>query len=87
MGIYAVDDAHGGSANFFAIGSFICSGDGTDETSGDCVTMNPVRGGGDGIPRTVTFPAGESTYNAYIITDTVQNVATQMDRLYAMGVK
>jgi hypothetical protein len=87
MGVYAVDDAHGGSANFFAIGNFICSGDGTGETSGDTVTMNPVRGGGDGIPRNVIFPAGESSYNAYIITDTVENVATQMDRLYAMGVR
>jgi hypothetical protein len=87
MGVYAVDEAHGGAASFFIIGNFICAGYGTAEDSGDCVTMNPVKGGGDGKPRNINFPAGESTYNAYIITDTVQNVAAQMDRLYTMGVK
>lgn len=87
MGVYAVDEAHGGDASFFIIGDFICNGDGVAEDSGDCVTTNPVKGGGDGKKRDIHFPAGESTYNAYIITDTVQNVVMQMDRLYAMGVK
>jgi len=87
MGVYAVDEAHGGAASFFIIGNFICAGNGTAEDSGDCVTTNPVKGGGDGKARNITFPAGESTYNAYIITDTLQNVTAQMDHLYAMGVK
>lgn len=87
MGVYAVDEAHGGSASVFVIGNYICYGDGIAEGSNDCVTTNPVKGGGDKEPQGIVFPAGESTYNAYIITDTVQNVATQMDRLYAMGVK
>ncbi len=87
MGVYAVDEAHGGSASIFVIGNYICYGDGTAEDSGDCVTMNPIKGGGDTEPQGIVFPAGESTYNAYIITDTVQNVVAQMDRLYAMGVK
>ena len=87
MGVYAVDEAHGGSASIFVIGNYICAGDGTAEDSGDSVTMFPVKGGGDGEPQGIVFPAGESTYDAYIITDTVQNVVAQMDRLYAMGVK
>jgi hypothetical protein len=33
------------------------------------------------------FPAGESMFNVYIITDTVQNVAAQMNSLYSMGAK
>jgi hypothetical protein len=35
----------------------------------------------------VIFPAGESTYNAYLITDSVQNVTARMDHLYRLGVK
>ena len=87
MGVYAVDEAHGGSANFISIGNYVCSGDGTGESAGDTVVMNPVRGGGDGIVRNTVFPAGESTYNAYIITDTVQNVAARMGDLFQMGVR
>jgi len=33
------------------------------------------------------FPAGESAYNVYLITDSVQNVAARMDDLFKMGVK
>jgi hypothetical protein len=49
--------------------------------------MNPVQGGGDGTPGNVTFPAGESTYNAYIITGTVPKVAAQMDCPSTMGIR
>lgn len=87
MGVYAVDLDHGGSISYIAIGKFLCSGDGEDESSADTVDMDPVRGGGDGIHSNVLFPAGESTYNVYLITDTPQNIALQMDRLYAMGAK
>jgi len=87
MGVYSVDVAHGGATTFIALQIYPCSGDGTAESAGDTVVMNPVRGGGDGVNPNATFPAGESTYTVYLITDTVQNVAAQMDRLYGMGAK
>jgi hypothetical protein len=87
MGVYGVNVANGGSVMYFSMGKYLCSGDGTGESAGDTVVMNAVRGGGDGVNQNVLFPAGESTYNVYLISDTVQNVAAQMDTLYGMGVK
>jgi hypothetical protein len=87
MGVYVVDEMHGGSVNFISIGNFICSGDGTDEASNDTVVMDPIRGGSNSLTQNIMFPAGESTFNVYIITDTVQNVAAQMNSLYSMGAK
>jgi hypothetical protein len=87
MGLYAVDEEHGGTANYISMGKYLCSGDGAGESAGDTVVMNAVRGGGDGIERNTVFPAGESTYNVYLISDSVQNVAARMDDLYHLGVQ
>ena len=35
----------------------------------------------------VTFPAGESTYHVYLITESLQNVTARMDDLFRMGVR
>jgi len=87
MGVYGVDDRHGGSVNFFNISNFICSGDGSDEGANDTVAIAAVKGGFGGNNNNFVFPAGESTYNVYLISDSLQNVVAQMDRLYAMGAK
>jgi hypothetical protein len=84
LGVYGVDDANGGSVTFFNISNFICSGDGSGEEANDTVAVSAFKGRND---EPFLFPAGESTYDVYIITDTLQNVAAQMDRLYNMGVK
>ena len=87
MGIYGADDANGGSVNFFGISNFICVGDGPGESAGDTVAVAAVKGRFAGNDPNFVFPAGESTYNTYIISDTLQNVTAQMDRLYTMGVR
>ena len=35
----------------------------------------------------VMFPAGESTYHVYLITESLQNVTAKMDDLFRMGVR
>ncbi len=75
--------SQGGSQTYFAMWKFYCWGDGTSETASDNTAWSAVFGNG----QDVTFPAGESTYNTYLITDSVQNVAARMDDLLKMGVK
>ena len=87
IGVYAVSVASGGSINYISISSFICWGDGPDESGSDTVVMDAIKGGGDGVSPNVVFPAGESTQNVYIITDSVQNVTARMDDLFAAGVR
>ena len=87
IGVYAVSGANGGSISFIAIGKFICWGDGPDESSSDTVVMDAIKGGGDGVSSNDMFPAGESTQNVYIITDSVQNVTARMNDLFAAGVR
>jgi hypothetical protein len=82
MGIYGVDKSQGGSITYLAMWKFFCWGDGPGEAASDTTAWSAVTGNEDDW-----FPAGESTYNVYIITDTLQNVTTQMDRLYTMGVR
>jgi hypothetical protein len=36
---------------------------------------------------TGTVPAGETTYNVFLITDSVQNVTARMDDLFRPGVR
>lgn len=83
MGIYGVESAQGGGVMSFVMWQFDCWGDGDAENASDNTAWSAVYGNGNDV----TFPAGESTYNVYIITDTVQNVTAQMDRLYAVGVR
>jgi hypothetical protein len=80
MGVYAVGVGHGGSVSYLAIFKFFCWGDGPSETSSDTTAWSAVSGNG-------TVPAGETTYNVYLITDSVQNVTARMDDLYRLGVR
>jgi hypothetical protein len=86
MGVYGVDDANKGSVNYWNMGDFRCLGDGPGEAAGDTVTIAAVKGGFGGNNNNFLFPAGESTYNVYLVSDTLQNVTAQMDRLFTMGV-
>jgi hypothetical protein len=83
MGIYGVSLSQGGSQTYLAMWKFYCWGDGPSETAGDNTAWSAVFGNG----QDVTFPAGESTYNVYVITDSVQNVTARMDDLFKLGVK
>jgi hypothetical protein len=87
MGIYGADDANGGSVNFFSISNFICVGDGPGESAGDTVAVAAVKGGFGGNDNIFVFPAGESIYNTYLTSGTLQNVTAQMALLYTMGAK
>jgi len=77
MGEYGVNTSQGGSVDSFAIYRFLCDGDGTSETSYDTVKLDAVK--------SAVFPAGESTYTTYLMTDTVRNVATHMAQLFQAG--
>jgi len=81
MGAYGVDPSDGGSVSYFAMFQFFCWGDGPSESANDTTDWTAVRG------NNVPFPAGESTYNVYVITDSVQNVRARMDDLYSLGVR
>jgi len=83
MGVYGVSIAHGGSLSYFAMWKFFCWGDGPSETASDTTAWSAVSGNGTDV----LFPAGESTYNVYLITDSVQSVTARMDDLFQLGVK
>jgi hypothetical protein len=83
MGIYGVSLSHGGSITYFAMWRFYCWGDGSSETASDTTAWSAVYGNGTDV----VFPANESTYNIYLITDSVQNVTARMDDLLQMGVR
>lgn len=82
MGVYGVSVSHGGSITYFIMWKFYCWGDGPLEDASDNPAWSAVYGDG-----TYLFPAGESTYNVYLITDSVQNVTARMDDLFAAGVR
>ncbi len=83
MGVYGVNLSNGGSTTYFAMWKFDCWGDGASETASDNTAWSAVYGNGTDV----VFPAGESTYNVYLITDTVQNVTARMDDLFQIGVR
>jgi hypothetical protein len=83
MGVYGVSLAQGGSVSYVAMWKFYCWGDGPSESASDTTAWSAVYGNGTDV----IFPAGESTYNVYLISDALQNVAAQMDRLFTMGVR
>ena len=80
MGVYDVSIGQAGSVSYFAMFKFFCWGDGPFETSSDNTAWSAVYGTG-------TVPAGETTYNVFLITDSVQNVAARMDDLFRLGVR
>ena len=83
MGIYGVSPARGGSVSSWQLFKFYCWHDGLSETASDTTAFSAVYGNGNDV----LFPAGESTYNVYIITDSVQNVTARMDDLFTAGVR
>ena len=83
MGVYGVGVNQGGSVSYFAMWKFFCWGDGPSESASDNTAWSAVYGNGTDV----LFPVGESTYNVYLISDSVQNVATRMDDLFRLGVR
>jgi len=83
MGIYGVSAERGGSLTYLAMWKFYCWGDGPSETASDTTAWSAAYGNGNDV----IFPAGESTYNVYLITDSVQNVVARMDNLFSLGVR
>jgi len=81
MGIYGVSTAHGGWVGSYGLWSFPCGTTDTSESAYNFNVLSPASASG------WLFPAGESTYNAYMITESVQNVAAKMSELYALGVR
>jgi hypothetical protein len=82
MGVYGVSTASGGPVSFFGLYSYPCA---IGETAEDVFNFNvwaAVRGNGD-----ILFPAGDSSYNTYVITESLPNVTTLMDDLYHTGVR
>jgi len=82
MGVYGVSIPRGGSVSFYGLYSYPC---GSTETSEDVWNFNvwaAVRGNGD-----ILFPAGDSSYNTYIVSESLQNVTALMDQLYTAGVR
>jgi len=59
------------------------AGDGPSESASDNTAWSAVYGNGTDV----LFPVGESTYNAYLISDSVQNVAARMDDLFRLGAR
>ena len=81
MGVYGVSTANGGQISFFGLYSYPCAPGDTSENSWNFNVWAAVRGNGD-----ILFPAGDSSYNSYVITETLQNVTKLMDNLYSAGI-
>jgi hypothetical protein len=81
MGIYGVSTSSGGQISFFGLYSYPCAVGDTSEDAWNFNVWAAVRGNGD-----ILFPAGDSSYNSYVITESVQNVTALMDGLYNAGV-
>jgi hypothetical protein len=82
MGVYGVSSTSGGLVSFFGLYSYPCA---SGDTSEDVYNFNvwaAVRGNGD-----ILFPAGDSSYNSYVITESLQNVTALMDDLYRNGAR
>jgi hypothetical protein len=88
FGLYGVHWSLGGSASYLSMLKFFCSHDGELETSYDTTALNAVRGRLDIAAGTDNyFPAGSTTYNAYLISDSLANVRSKMHQLYLSYIK
>jgi hypothetical protein len=81
MGVYGVSIPKGGAVSFYGLYSYPCGSSATSEDVWNFNVWAAVRGNGD-----VLFPAGDSSYNTYVITESLQNVTARMDDLYRTGV-
>jgi hypothetical protein len=75
--------ARGGSVSNLDMWKFDCWGDGSAEDASDNTAWSAAIGNGHDH----VFAAGESTYNVYLISDTVQKVTNRMDDLFRVAVK
>lgn len=74
IGLYAVNVSLGGSVTWLSVSKHFCGDPNWDHTRMDAI-------------RNSELPAGESTYNSYIVTGTLADVQEKMHKLYAAGVR
>jgi hypothetical protein len=74
IGIYAVNVSQGGSATWLSVRKQFCGDPTADHTRMEAI-------------RNSELPAGESTYNSYIVTGTLAGVQAKMHALYLAGVR
>jgi hypothetical protein len=68
--------------SFFGLYSYPCAIGETSEGAFNFNVWATVRGNGD-----ILFPAGDRSYNTYVITESLQNVTALMDGLYHNGAR
>lgn len=81
MGVYGVSTLQGGSVNYYGLNSYPCGSSDTSESVWNFNVWAAVHG------NDTPFPAGDSSYNTYVITESLQNVTTLMDHLYLAKVR
>jgi hypothetical protein len=74
LGVYGADIANGGSITDYVLKRYPCRADATDYTRLDIIRNAPL-------------PAGDSTYNTYLITETLDNVRQKMRQLFLADVR
>jgi hypothetical protein len=74
IGIYAVNVSQGGSVSWLSVSKHFCG-----DPNGDHTRLEAIRNS--------ELPAGESTYNTYIVTGTLADVQGKMHILYLAGVR
>lgn len=74
IGIYAVNVSQGGSVSWLSVSKHFCG-----DPNGDHTRLDAIRNS--------ELPAGESTYNTYIVTGTLAGVQGKMHTLYLAGVR
>jgi hypothetical protein len=74
IGIYAVNVSQGGSVSWLSVSKHFCG-----DPNGDHTRLEAIRNS--------ELPAGESTYNTYIVTGTLAGVQGKMRILYLAGVR
>jgi len=80
FGVYGVKVSQGGSITDLAVLKQNCWGDGgASENDLDHSRIDVIRN--------ASLPEGESTYNVYVVTDTVQNARLKMRQLFLSGTK
>lgn len=74
IGIYAAHTSLGGWVTWLSVSKHFCGWEGWDHTRMDAI-LN------------AELPAGESTYNGYVVTGTLADVQQNMRKLYLATVK
>jgi hypothetical protein len=77
FGVYTDSRSHVDSPDFVEFGNYLCSGEDSSEKNDSFMFLSLTRG--------VSLPAGESTYNSFIVTGTMNDVKEKMHQLYLIG--